>query len=445
MKAISLFACGGIGDLGLRRAGFDVIVANELLEDRAEVFKSNYPESHMIIGDIWEKRDEILSETKARLSGAQLDLVFATPPCQGMSKNGRGKLLSAVRQGLKDAVDQRNLLVIPTIDIFLRSGAHTLVMENVPEMEYTCIPHPNGSGELIGIVDLIKESLGDQFISCVKVVEFANYGVPQCRQRLISIFSRHHVIKQCFSKSGTLFPKETHSKDGINKEKWTSVRDAISHLPALDAGNEDSAQSNEIEYHRVPLLDRDKYLWVSSTPAERGAFDNQCGNSSCGFQGNPTHGASKDEEGVNRSNTDTPLYCAKCGSLLPRPWVKEAGEYRLMKGYTSAYKRMSWGSPASTLTRNLSYACSDNKLHPEQNRVLSLHEAMILHTISDYDFLWKRADGKKVSDKLIRELIGESIPPAGIEKVFLNLSAILREEDVGMANEDRGQQALCLL
>jgi DNA (cytosine-5)-methyltransferase 1 len=444
MKAISLFACGGIGDLGLRRAGFDVIVANELLEDRAEVFKSNYPESHMIIGDIWGKRDEILSETTSRLSGEQLDLVFATPPCQGMSKNGRGKLLSAVRQGLKDAVDQRNLLVIPTIDIFLRSGAHTLVMENVPEMEYTCIPHPTRSGELIGIVDLIKESLGDQFISCVKVVEFANYGVPQCRQRLISIFSKHHTIKQCFAKTGTLFPKETHSKDGINKKKWTSVRDAISHLPALDAGNEGSAQSNEIEYHRVPLLDRDKYLWVSSTPAERGAFDNQCGNPSCGFQGNPTHGASKDEQGVNRSNTDTPLRCAKCGSILPRPWVIEAGEYRLMKGYTSAYKRMSWDSPASTLTRNLSYACSDNKLHPEQNRVLSLHEAMILHTISDHDFFWKRADGRKVSDKLIRELIGESIPPSGIEKVFLNLSAILRGDDVGMANEDRGQQALCL-
>lgn len=445
MKAISLFACGGIGDLGLRRAGFDVIVANELLEDRAEVFKSNYPESHMIIGDIWQKRDEILAETKSRLFGAHPDLVFATPPCQGMSKNGRGKLLSSVRQGLKDVVDQRNLLVIPTIDIFLRSGAHTLVMENVPEMEYTCIPHPNGSGELIGIVDLIKESLGDQFISCVKVVEFANYGVPQCRQRLISIFSKHHAIKQLFAKTGTLFPKETHSKDGIYKKKWTSVRDAISHLPALDAGSESTAQSNEIEYHRVPLLDREKYLWVSSTPPERGAFDNQCGNLSCGFKNNSTHGASKDDGGVNRSNTDTPLYCAKCGSILPRPWVKEADGYRLMKGYTSAYKRMSWNSPASTLTRNLSYACSDNKLHPEQNRVLSLHEAMILHTISGYDFFWKRADGKKVSDKLIRELIGESIPPAGIEKVFANLSAILRGEDVSVANEDSRQLTLCLL
>ena len=108
--------------------------------------------------------------------------------------------------------------------------------------------------------------------------------------------------------------------------------------------------------------------------------------------------------------------------------MKELNKYRLMKGYTSAYKRMSWDLPASTLTRNLSYACSDNKLHPEQNRVLSLHEAMRLHTVYEYDFKWVRADGRKVSDKLIRELIGESIPPAGLEIIFSFIASILRGE-----------------
>jgi DNA (cytosine-5)-methyltransferase 1 len=99
MKAISLFACGGIGDLGLRHAGFEVIVANELLEDRAEVFKHNFPETRMITGDIWEKEDELLNAISKALKGEQLDVVFATPPCQGMSKNGRGKLLSLPSAG----------------------------------------------------------------------------------------------------------------------------------------------------------------------------------------------------------------------------------------------------------------------------------------------------------------------------------------------------------
>ena len=86
MKAISLFACGGIGDLGLRHAGFEVIVANELIDERAQVFKHNYPDTRMIIGDIWTKKQEIIDTTANILNGDELDIVFATPPCQGMSK-----------------------------------------------------------------------------------------------------------------------------------------------------------------------------------------------------------------------------------------------------------------------------------------------------------------------------------------------------------------------
>lgn len=89
-----------------------------------------------------------------------------------------------------------------------------------------------------------------------------------------------------------------------------------------------------------------------------------------------------------------------------------------MRGFTSAYKRMSFDRPASALTRNLSYACSDNKLHPEQNRVLSLREAFILHTIDRFQYEWKRRDGRAVSDKTIREIIGESIPPDGLRQII---------------------------
>ena len=440
MKAISLFACGGVGDLGLRHAGFDVIVANELLEDRAEVFKQNYPETKMVIGDIREKTQEILDATVAALNGDQLDIVFATPPCQGMSKNGRGKLLNLIRQGRKDAVDPRNLLIIPTLEIFKNSGAHTLVMENVPEMDSTVIPHPRRIDELIGIIDLIVEELGPEFAREVKVVEFANYGVPQKRQRLISVFSRNKNIKSCIKKYGTIFPQETHSKDGRTGKKWVTVRDAIGDTPALDAGRPETAECKTIPYHRVPLLDSEKYLWVSHAKKERSAFDNQCINPACNYQENPTHSSGKDSSGINRPSKETPIFCQKCGKLLPRPWVKEGHTYRLMKGYTSAYKRMSWDAPSSTLTINLSYACSDNKLHPEQNRVLSLYEAMKLHTITEYVFSWKRKDCKKVSDKLIRELIGESIPPAGLEKIFSHLAALFKGEELNHLALDSSTQ-----
>ncbi len=437
MKAISLFACGGIGDLALRHSGFDVLVANELLKDRAEVFKYNFPETRMIVGDIWDKGEEILNAISVATKGGALDIVFATPPCQGMSKNGRGKLLNLIRQGLKDEVDARNLLVIPALKIFKASGAHTLVMENVPEMESTVIPHPDRDREPINILDYIKEELGAEFYTNIKVVEFANYGVPQSRQRLISIFTKNTNLKEYLIKNKTLFPNQTHSKDGVSGKKWVSVKDIIAELPPLDASSPDSACCERIPYHYVPLLDKDKYFWVRNTPQERSAFDNQCINPECGFSNNPIHGAKKDIDGINRASTETPIRCLKCGELLPRPWVYKDGQYRLMKGYTSAYKRMSWYAPASTLTRNLSYACSDNKLHPEQHRVLSLYEAMKLHTVADYKFEWKRMDGKKVNDKLIRELIGESIPPLGLEMIFSFLASLIRGE--GVSNQFMSQ------
>lgn len=442
MKAISLFSCGGIGDLALKEQGVEVIVANEVSPDRAEVFKFNFPEVEMIVGDIWEQKGEIASKTRELLGNEKLNLVFATPPCQGMSKNGRGKLLNLVRKGERPEIDPRNRLVIPAIDIFLELGADTLIMENVPEMESTLIPRNGCETDLVSIPDYIKHRLGNDFVRSLKVVEFADYGVPQRRQRLISVFTRDEKLKSYIDKKGSAFPETTHSKSDGDKLPWVTVRNAISNVPALDAIDRKHATDSSLEYHRVPILDESKYFWVSNTPQGKSAFDNQCVKPSCGYDQNPVHGSTHDENGINKAKTCTPVYCQKCGSLLPRPWVEENGQFRIMNGYTSAYKRMDYDLPASALTRNLSYACSDNKLHPEQNRVLSIYEAMILHTIAQYDYEWKRADGKKVSDKLIRELIGESIPPKGLSVLFHHFLGIVRGEITVNSGNAKGQLLL---
>jgi DNA (cytosine-5)-methyltransferase 1 len=206
----------------------------------------------------------------------------------------------------------------------------------------------------------------------------------------------------------------------------------ISKLPALDAKDTSSARG-EHPLHFVPVLDADKYFWVSSTPAEKQAFDNQC--VACGFQGNPNHYASHDENGINRTSKETPIRCLRCGKLLPRPWVREGNEVRLMKGYTSAYKRMAWDAPSSALTTNFAYACSDNKVHPSQNRVLSIYEALLLHTVTDYKYEFKRKDGKPVGAGLIYHIIGESIPPRGLEIIFRHLIDLLNAK-VGKPTED---------
>jgi DNA (cytosine-5)-methyltransferase 1 len=423
MKAVSLFASGGIGDLALRASGIDMVVANELLSDRADVLKFNFPDSEIVVGDIWQMKEAIVNAC----SRHDIEVMFATPPCQGMSKNGRGKLLSEIRNGNKEAGDKRNLLVIPAIDIYLSlKSAHTLVMENVPEMENTCILDPDENRPTL-IIDYILRRLGTEYVHERRVVEFADYGVPQRRQRLISIFSKHSTIVKRKLSGASLFPKPTHAKkpDLLCPNSWVTVREAISHLPRLDASSRSTASNKEIELHHVPLLDEKKYFWVSNTPPESGAFDNQC--VVCGCDDNPTHMARRNIVGINQASKDTPIYCHKCNSLLPRPTSENAdGSLRLMSGFTSAYRRMKWDEPSSTLTRNLSYACSDKKLHPDQNRVLSLYEAIVLHTIDDYDYQWRKASGGRVSDKLIRDVIGESIPPRGLQVIFSHFFDLLR-------------------
>ena len=432
MKGISLFASGGIGDLALRNVGVDVVVANELIKERAEVLQSNFSDCKMIVGDINEVFSEIIEETKQALNTQKLDFILATPPCQGMSKNGRGKLLSLIRKGDRPKLDVRNQLIVPTINIVKELMPEIVVFENVPEMKDTLIEYDN---KLVNITDFINNKLSSiGYFGTAEVVEFADYGVPQRRQRLITVYSRNKNLVDYFKKHFSFLPRTTHSNNDKRKKPWVTVRDAINKVPKLDAKNKTTSVSKKIPYHRVPLLDKDKYFWVSSTPPEKGAFDNQC--VSCGFDKNPTHGSSKDRNGINRANKDTPLYCVNCGELLPRPWVKKGDNYRLMKGYTSAYRRMKWDLPATALTTNLSYACSDSKLHPEQNRVLSLYEAFIIHTIDKYEYKWKRADGKKVSDKLIREIIGESIPPKGLEVILKHIVEIYQSIDTTLPSKE---------
>jgi len=385
------------------------------------MFQRNYPETKMIVGDIREKIDDIVTASRMRLAGRNLDILFATPPCQGMSKNGRGKLLRGVRDGLKDELDPRNQLATFVPEIVNQLNPSLVVFENVPEMESTLVEDINK--ELVNLLDYLQDLMPD-YVGVWKTIEFADYGVPQRRKRLITVFVRRDILsnnsKLVYNLS-LVFPPQTHSnKPGLIYRPRLSVNEPTGFLPTLDAKNETTARS-EIPYHYVSVLEARKYWWVSNTKPNKSAFDNQCVNAECMFDENQAHGTGRNSSGVNSANTTTPIYCSRCESLLPRPVVGVAGEERLMKGFTSAYKRMSGDLPASALTTNLSYVMSDQKVHPSQHRPLSLYEAMVLHTITDFKWIWELSDGKKASDKLIRESIGESIPPRGLQIIFSSI------------------------
>ena len=422
-RAISLFSSSGIGDLGLRANGIETIIACELLEERMNLFRNNFPEAYCFCGDIWDLEDEIVEYYKKNYDENPF-LILATPPCQGMSMNGMGKMLSDFRKGLRPKMDPRNRLIIPAIHIIKALNPEWVILENVANMVNTIIIDEDDTP--INIIDYIKRELGGDYVGEPIVIDTADYGVPQHRKRLLTVLGRGEKAREYYSEHKSLLPKPTHAETGtLIAEPWITIREAIGDLPPLRAEKGKNVDLAFNPLHKVPLLDEKKLFWVDNTPEGQTAFSNQCVNPSCMYQGNRVHGASHDEDGINKAHTDTPLYCEKCGSLLPRPWVedKKTGEKRLMKGYTSAYKRMYWDEPASTLTQNFQYACSDNKLHPNQTRVLSLYEGLVIQTIADYDYSFE-INGKIVSDGVIRDTIGESVPPKVIDQICNNIISL---------------------
>ena len=423
LTALSLFCSGGIGDLAAQAAGWDVIAANELLPDRAAIFRANFPNTAMVVGDINQVVEQLRRIVDKGLASRTLDVIFATPPCQGMSKNGMGKLLREAREGRREGLDPRNQLVIPVVDLVERYRPRLLVMENVPEMARTIIDTDMGVETIEAFLHRRLQPLG--YTGAMETVEFADFGVPQRRKRLLTLFTRDARLRSAIRQAQWL-PERTHSQQGdLLSRSWRTVMDAIGHLPPLDARDEASATSSYHPLHRVPLLDADKYLWVSHTPAGATAFDNQCVAPGCSNNDNSAHRTARGSDGINQASKSTPVRCRSCNALLQRPWTIKDGEHHIMSGFTSAYKRMRGDLPASALTRNLSYACSDQKLHPTQHRVLSLHEAEIIHTINQYSWRWVRDDGRTVSHKLIREIIGESVPPKGLEAILSHLTNLL--------------------
>lgn len=421
-RAVSLFSSAGIGDLGLVANGVEIIASSELIAQRHDIYHSNFPSTRCFTGNILDHQAALIEDVLRDLGGDELFLLLATPPCQGMSTNGAGKLLAEIRAGRRPPMDERNRLIIPTMDVAVALRPRWLILENVPAMKDTVIL--DRIGRPINAIDFIKDELGPDYIGANEVVSCSDYGVPQVRRRLITIFTRDPMGAEYFKRNGdTFFPPEHRSKP-------KTVRDAIGQLPVLDPLNGPLSRPDAHPLHYVQGMSPEKHWWIRSTPEGETAFNNQCVAPGCGYSGNPTHIDRTATQRVLLSDAST-LFCKKCGSQLPRPAIfdEQTGERRLIKGFHSAYRRMRWDEPAYALTRNFPFEASDNKIHPQQHRPLSIYEAMILQTIADYPFTFHR-NGKLAGRKVIADIIGESVPPKLIDtivgKILANTSANVR-------------------
>ena len=183
--ALSLFSSAGIGELGVKACGIDILLCNELLKERCMLYHENYPNTESICGDIWTLQNKIIEEWKNKNVGNPF-LVYATPPCQGMSFNSIGRIQYEIRMGKRPKEDPRNRLIIPTLEITKELQPQWILLENVPDMQFTVIRTEDN--EYKNIIEYIKEKLGYGYVGKAEVVNCADYGIPQTRTRLITIF-----------------------------------------------------------------------------------------------------------------------------------------------------------------------------------------------------------------------------------------------------------------
>jgi DNA (cytosine-5)-methyltransferase 1 len=398
LSVVSLFTSYGLGDLGVREAGGDILAMAELDARRCEFLRRNHPDALIVEGDLKQTKDDVVRRVRETLGDEELFLVVATPPCQGNSSNGKGRINKAVREGKRSERDLRNELILPALDVIKRLRPLYVVIENTRGMDKTNIPF---KGRLRLIPDVIREELGSDYVGVAEVVKFSRYGVGQNRERLITIFTRDPNGIAMLKRHGTLLPSPTHARP-------ITLREAIGDFEELDGRT--AAVSRHNPLHRVKKVPH--YDAIDRTPEGRTAFDNQC--SECGFAGNPTF--------PGQQGPHCPSHCDGCGRLLPRPMMSDRadGRLRILICYKNGYKRMCWDRPAPTVTCNFMTASSADNLHPDQNRTLSPAEAIVLQTVDRYDYDW----GERPTDDDLRFALGEAVPPLFFEKLTRHLADI---------------------
>lgn len=241
MKAVSLFSGAGIGESRLQEIGVEVYVANELIDKRASLYRELNADSQMISGNIEDF--SVFNEVLA-LCPQDLDLLIATPPCQGVSIAGKNRVAEQM------TADTRNHLIFRIMDVIRATRPKHVLIENVPQ--YLSLQLPLGDQSLT-IPELLQREFSDRYHLDSAILNAAQFGVPQSRKRAFIKMSR----------TGKAWNWPEPASDTL------TVEDTIVDLPSLEAG-EDSG----IPWHSARKHSKEHVEWMRHTPTGKSAFDN---------------------------------------------------------------------------------------------------------------------------------------------------------------------------
>ncbi|MFA0440126.1 DNA cytosine methyltransferase [Vibrio sp. 10N.222.51.C12] len=376
---LTLFSSAGVGCYGFKQEGFKCIATNELLPKRINIQKSNNIcdyDSGYISGDLSETstKDKIYTEIERwkKKGNDRVDVVFATPPCQGISVINHKKNSKDIK---------RNSLVVESIEVVKQVKPRVFIFENVMAFQKTFCITPDDRTVRIG--EYIRETLGDDYVITGRVLNLMNYGSNSSRTRSV-------VIGVDKSYRNTLTPYDLLPE--YREEK--NLRDVISQFPELDWGE----IYKDDFYHAFRTYDERMRSWISTLKEGESAFDNT----------DPYKRPHRIIDGVLVEN---------------------------VKKNRDKYTRQRWDRFIHCIHTRSDQLAAQNTIHPTQDRVYSIRELMVMMTIPK-DFNWIDHDLEslnnlsvdekrklyKSNELTIRQCIGEAVPTRFTREIAKNIA-----------------------
>lgn len=234
--AVDLFSGAGGLHIGFENVGFDIRLCIDNNVIVAKTHSRNYPHIPMINRDINLISTE---EIKGYLTDGKVDVVIGGPPCQGFSTIGKRASSNPEKRVRKDP---RNELVYAYVRIIRELCPKLIVMENVKG-----ILSLDSGAYLQNVLSLLKSS---GYEAEHKLINMADYGVPEIRERVIIIGNRIGLP--------VAFPKPDHSdhpEDGL--PSWNNCWDVIKDLenkPDMPEFNHVALKHTERNIARYKLI-----------------------------------------------------------------------------------------------------------------------------------------------------------------------------------------------
>lgn len=387
---ISLFSSAGVGCYGFKQAEFECIVTNELVDRRLEIQKINNKckfDSGYIAGDIQNQtiKNKIAEEINRweTLGNDGVDVIIATPPCQGMS-------VANHKKNNKDI--QRNSLIVESVEIVKDIHPKFFVFENVATFWKTGCTLNDGS--ILTIGDMIETKLSDTYLISKRIINFKSYGSNSSRTRTLVIGVRKDL-------SDTVVPIELFPD--YKPEK--TLGEVIGEMKKLKWGEYDA---NDF-FHSFRVYPERMRKWITDLKPGESAFGNV------------------DPE------------------KIPHRLIQGKIVFNKEKN-ADKYTRQEFDKVAPCVHTRNDQLASQNTVHPIDDRVFSIRELMKMMTIPK-EFKWTREtleelnelnieEKKKKSKKIemnIRQSIGEAVPTV----IFNQIANKIKEKNLKINLKDK--------